>query len=44
VIGGLRPTGLRPTFIGKFERRGITLPVNLFQNGYRPVLEEQVAR
>jgi pilus assembly protein CpaF len=43
VIGGLKPTGLRPTFVGKFERRGITLPINLFQNGYRP-LEEQLVR
>jgi pilus assembly protein CpaF len=26
VIGGLRPTGLRPTFLNKFELRGIPLP------------------
>jgi pilus assembly protein CpaF len=30
VIGSLRSTGLRPTFIDKFERRGITLPPALF--------------
>ena len=26
VVGSLRSTGLRPTFLDKFERRGITLP------------------
>jgi pilus assembly protein CpaF len=30
VIAGLRTTGLRPTFITKFEKRGISLPTNLF--------------
>jgi pilus assembly protein CpaF len=30
VIGQLRPTGLRPTFLPKFERHGITLPDDLF--------------
>jgi pilus assembly protein CpaF len=44
VIGGLVPTGLRPTFIDKFERRGITLPNNLFQNGRVPALEEHLVR
>jgi pilus assembly protein CpaF len=45
VIGSLRPTGLRPTFVGKFEKRGITLPINIFQNGYRPsAVEETIAR
>jgi pilus assembly protein CpaF len=33
VIGALRSTGLRPTFLGKFERHGITLPAQLFSNG-----------
>jgi pilus assembly protein CpaF len=33
VIGSLRSTGLRPTFLDKFERRGITLPPQLFSNG-----------
>ena len=45
VIGELRPTGLRPTFMSKFEKRGIALPINLFQNGYRSgVGEEQLIR
>jgi pilus assembly protein CpaF len=26
VVGGLRPTGLRPTFLPKFEKRGLSLP------------------
>jgi len=29
VVGGLRATGLRPTFLSKFERRGIELPSSL---------------
>jgi pilus assembly protein CpaF len=33
VVGMLRPTGLRPTFIHKFERHGIDLPVQMFQDG-----------
>jgi pilus assembly protein CpaF len=33
VVGGLRSTGLRPTFMAKFERHGITLPPQLFSNG-----------
>jgi pilus assembly protein CpaF len=31
VVGSLRSTGLRPTFIQKFEKRGISLPLSLFQ-------------
>jgi pilus assembly protein CpaF len=31
VVGSLRTTGLRPTFLFKFEKRGITLPTSLFQ-------------
>src|SRR6266566_1942336 len=31
IVGGLRPTGLRPTFMGKFEKRGIPLPLSMFQ-------------
>jgi pilus assembly protein CpaF len=31
VVGSLVSTGLRPTFLGKFEKRGIQLPVGLFQ-------------
>jgi pilus assembly protein CpaF len=30
VVGGLVPTGLRPTFLHKFEKRGIALPAGLF--------------
>jgi pilus assembly protein CpaF len=30
VVGSLRSTGLRPTFLDKFERRGIHLPPALF--------------
>jgi pilus assembly protein CpaF len=33
VVGSLRSTGLRPTFIDKFERRGISLPSQLFSDG-----------
>ncbi len=32
IIGGLRATGLRPTFVQKFEKRGIALPLGLFQS------------
>jgi len=31
IIGGLRSTGLRPTFVTKFEKRGVQLPLSLFQ-------------
>src|SRR6266849_275218 len=31
IVGGLRSTGLRPTFLAKFEKRGINLPLGLFQ-------------
>jgi pilus assembly protein CpaF len=30
VVGSLNATGLRPAFIDKFERHGITLPMHLF--------------
>jgi pilus assembly protein CpaF len=33
VVGSLRATGLRPTFIDKFERHGIVLPPQLFSPG-----------
>jgi pilus assembly protein CpaF len=39
VVGGLRPTGLRPTFLHKFEKRGVTLPASLFGTG-RPTLSD----
>ena len=35
-IGGLRPTGLRPTFLAKFEKHGIDLPIEMFQIRRRP--------
>ncbi len=38
VVGTLRSTGLRPTFLDKFERRGVTLPTSLFSNGNMPEL------
>jgi pilus assembly protein CpaF len=34
VVGSLKGTGLRPTFLHKFEKRGITLPVTIFSNGH----------
>jgi pilus assembly protein CpaF len=33
VIGSLEPTGLRPTFLQKFEMRGIEIPSQIFPNG-----------
>jgi len=39
VIGSLEPTGLRPTFLHKFEKRGITLPVALFAGGRAQISE-----
>jgi pilus assembly protein CpaF len=30
VLGSLRSTGLRPTFLHKFEKRGVSLPISLF--------------
>jgi pilus assembly protein CpaF len=39
VVGNLNPTGLRPTFLEKFEKRGITLPVSLFKSDERPTFE-----
>jgi pilus assembly protein CpaF len=30
VVGDLAPTGLRPTVLKKFERRGIEVPQELF--------------
>jgi pilus assembly protein CpaF len=31
IVGNLRATGLRPAFIQKFEKRGVALPLSLFQ-------------
>jgi len=39
VIGSLRSTGLRPTFVHKFEKHGVTLPAGLFGDP-RPQLAE----
>ena len=33
VVGSLVPTGLRPAFLTKFEKRGVSLPVGLFTSG-----------
>jgi pilus assembly protein CpaF len=40
VIGELTATGLRPTFLYKFEKHGITLPVDLFAKKPKPNLAE----
>jgi pilus assembly protein CpaF len=37
VMGSLRGTGLRPTFLHKFEKRGVALPVSLFGGARRSV-------
>jgi pilus assembly protein CpaF len=42
VVGSLRSTGLRPAFLNKFEKHGVTLPISLFA-GDRPPLAD-VAR
>jgi pilus assembly protein CpaF len=39
VVGSLRSTGLRPTFLNKFEKRGVSLPASLFA-GSRPTAVE----
>src|SRR2546421_1987872 len=31
VVGGLRPTGLRPSFLSKFQKHGVDLPIDMFQ-------------
>ena len=33
IVGTLQSTGLRPMFLHKFEKRGVTLPVGLFRDG-----------
>jgi pilus assembly protein CpaF len=45
IVGRLSSTGLRPASLHKFEKRGITLPLSMFQTGLlqgngteRPVL------
>jgi pilus assembly protein CpaF len=37
VVGRLGSTGMRPTFLHKFERRGLPLPISLFQEQQRQV-------
>ena len=45
VIGALEPTGLRPSFLHKFEKRGVVLPVSLFSgNGAAPDFGRGAAR
>jgi pilus assembly protein CpaF len=46
VVGNLESTGLRPTFLHKFEKRGVSLPVSLFNTGRGRLSElpQQVAR
>ena len=33
VVGQLESTGLRPSFLGKFEKYGVSLPTSLFASG-----------
>src|SRR5919202_1516707 len=33
VVGSLRSTGLRPTFVHKFDKHGVALPTSLFGGG-----------
>jgi pilus assembly protein CpaF len=42
VVGTLQPTGLRPTFLHKFQKRGVELPLNLF-GGPRPAVDGEMA-
>jgi pilus assembly protein CpaF len=37
VVGRLAPTGLRPTFLDKFERYGVELHTNMFGTSEMPV-------
>jgi pilus assembly protein CpaF len=39
VLGSLRPTGLRPTFLNKFKMHGVEIPASLFSNGGPPANE-----
>jgi pilus assembly protein CpaF len=39
VIGRHRPTGLRPTFVSKFEKHGVELPPSIFADGRAPLTE-----
>jgi pilus assembly protein CpaF len=46
VVGSLRATGLRPTFLEKFEKRDVKLPAGLFQSsnghGVAPIAPQPV--
>jgi pilus assembly protein CpaF len=44
VVGALRSTGLRPSFMHKFEKRGVALPVTLFADGRVPRERQNGAR
>ncbi len=44
VVGELRSTGLRPTFLFKFEKRGINLPTTLFQEPRSALAEGALGR
>jgi pilus assembly protein CpaF len=46
VIGGLRPTALRPTFTSKFEKNGVSLPSDLFglEAGGPPIFDDGRSR
>jgi len=35
VVGSMQPTGVRPSFLHKFQMSGIELPATLFDPGYR---------
>jgi pilus assembly protein CpaF len=39
VIGELAATGLRPTFVEKFERHGVEMPDSVFGAGPNPLVE-----
>jgi pilus assembly protein CpaF len=43
VVGELKSTGMRPTFLYKFERRGVPLPTALFSDMSRQVAPLGVA-
>jgi len=43
VVGQLAPTGFRPLFLRKFEKRGVTLPLSLFGTPKVPSLEQRAA-
>jgi len=42
ITGGIRPTGLRPMFLSKFEKHGLELPAHIF--GKAPINLSDVVR